>query len=155
MRRNLDKNECVAILEQNYIGHLSYISGGFPYIVPLTYYYDAASNTITSYSSEGHKIKGMRKNTAVCFAVDEIESITKWRSVLTHGLFEELSRIDAKHNLHEFSEGVKKIIHKKNGGNPKYLSEFSGKINSEESPIVFRINVLEIFGKKRDAIVQS
>lgn len=149
MRRNLDEKECKKLLEQNYIGRLAYISGGFPHIVPITYFYDSETNTITSYSSEGHKIKEMRKNTAVCLATDEISSIGNWKSVLVQGTFEELSRIDAKHMLHEFSEGVKKVIHNKNGKNPKYISEFSAKINAEDAPIVFRINITEFTGKLR------
>jgi len=151
MRRNLDEKECVALLEQNYIGRLSYISAGFPHIVPLTYYYDPETNTIISYSSEGHKIREMRKNTAVCLAVDEITSIGNWKSILALGSFEELSRIDAKHMLHEFSDGVKKVIKTNYGENPKNISEFSAKIDTEYSPIVFRIKIIELNGKLRDS----
>jgi nitroimidazol reductase NimA-like FMN-containing flavoprotein (pyridoxamine 5'-phosphate oxidase superfamily) len=150
MRRNLDKKECVALLEQNYIGRLAYISGGSPHIVPITYFYDSETNTITSYSSEGHKIQEMRKNISVCLAIDEIASISNWKSVLVQGTFKELSRIDAKHMLHQFSEGVKKVIHNKYDRNPKCISEFSAKIDTEDAPIVFRIHVTELTGKIRD-----
>jgi len=149
MRRNLDKKECVTLLEQNYIGRLAYISGGCPHIVPITYFYDPETHSITSYSSEGHKIQEMRKNTAVCLAVDEIASISNWKSVLLQGTFEELSRIDAKHMLHEFSEGVKKVIKNNYGEHPKYISEFSAKIDAEDTPIVFRIKITELTGKLR------
>ncbi|TLP71880.1 pyridoxamine 5'-phosphate oxidase family protein [Maribacter sp. ACAM166] len=151
MRINLDKNECIELLEQNYIGRIAYISSGFPHIVPLTYYYDPETKTIISYSSEGHKIKEMRKNIAVCLAVDEITSVSNWKSVLAHGTFEELSRIDAKHMLRKFAEGVKNIIHTKTGGNPKHISEFSAKNDAKDSPIVFRINISELTGKSRSA----
>ena len=150
MRRNLNKNECTAFLEQNYIGRLAYISGEFPHIVPLTYFYDSQTNTITSYSSEGHKIKEMRKNTAICLAVDEITSISHWKSVLVHGTYEELSRIDAKHMLHEFSNGVKNVIRKNYGENLHKISEFSAKIDAEDSPIIFRINITDLTGKFRE-----
>jgi hypothetical protein len=149
MRRNLDEKECKALLEQNYIGRLAYISGGFPHIVPITYFYDSKTNSITSYSSEGHKIKEMRKNTSVCLAADEIASITNWKSVLVQGTYEELSSIDAKHMLHEFSEGVKNVIKNNYGEHPKYISEFSAKINAEDTPIVFRIKITELTGKLR------
>ncbi|SHK38602.1 hypothetical protein SAMN04488007_2919 [Maribacter aquivivus] len=149
MRRNLDNKECEVLLEQNYIGRLAYISGGCPYIVPITYFYDSETNTITSYSSEGHKIQEMRKNTAVCLSIDEIASISNWKSVLVQGNFEELSRIDAKHMLHKFSEGVKKVIFDNFGEYPKYISEFSAKIDAEDAPIVFRIHMNELTGKIR------
>tara|TARA_R110002126_G_scaffold36043_7_gene110081 strand:- start:210 stop:671 length:462 start_codon:yes stop_codon:yes gene_type:complete len=151
MRRNLDEKECKVLLEQNYIGRLAYISGGFPHIVPITYFYNSKTNTITSYSSEGHKIKEMRKNSSVCMAADEIASITNWKSVLVQGTYEELSSIDAKHMLHEFSEGVKKVINENYGEHPKYISEFSAKINAEDAPIVFRIHVHELTGKIRNS----
>ncbi|MEP2281463.1 pyridoxamine 5'-phosphate oxidase family protein [Maribacter sp.] len=149
MRRNLNQQECITLLTQNYIGRLAYISGGCPHIVPITYFYDLETNTITSYSSEGHKIEEMRKNTAVCLAIDEITSIADWKSVLLQGTFEELSRIDAKHMLHEFSEGVKKVIATNYGEHPKCISEFSAKIDTEDAPIIFRININELKGKLR------
>ena len=149
MRRNLDQKECVAFLEENYIGRLAYISGGSPLIVPLTYFYDAETNSITSYSSEGHKIKEMRKNITVCLFIDEISSITNWKSVLAQGTFEELSSIDAKHMLHQFSDGVKKVIRKKYDEKPNCISEFSAKIDTEDTPIVFRIHITELTGKIR------
>lgn len=153
MRRNLKEEECIALLEKNYIGHLAYISQGQPYCVPITYFYDLETNTITSYSSEGHKLASMRKNRAVSLAVDEITSITSWKSVLAIGTFEELTQIDAKHMLHKFSEGVKEIIKEHTGGNPKYISEFSAKIDVEESPTVFRIKIQELTGKLRNSAV--
>ncbi|TDT40492.1 hypothetical protein CLV90_3341 [Maribacter spongiicola] len=149
MRRNLNEKECATLLKQNYIGRLAYISGGCPHIVPITYFYDSETNTITSYSSEGHKIQEMRKNTAVCLSIDEIASISNWKSVLVQGTFEELSRIDAKHMLHEFSEGVKKVLADNYGEHPKCISEFSAKIDAEDASIVFRININEITGKIR------
>ena len=150
MRRNLNQQECKTLLTQNYIGRLAYISGGSPHIVPITYFYDPETNTITSYSSEGHKIQEMRKNPAVCLSIDNITTITNWKSVLVQGTFEELSRIDAKHMLHEFSEGVKKVISNNYGKNPKCISEFSAKIDTEESSIVFRIKINELAGKLRN-----
>tara|TARA_R110000744_G_scaffold63442_1_gene130498 strand:+ start:2029 stop:2490 length:462 start_codon:yes stop_codon:yes gene_type:complete len=149
MRRNLDKKECVALLEENYIGRLAYISGGSPHIVPITYFYDPETNSITSYSSEGHKIQEMRKNIAVCLSIDEIASISNWKSLLVQGTFEELSSIDAKHMLHQFSDGVKNVIRKKYGENPNCISEFSAKIDTEDAPIVFRIHITELTGKIR------
>ena len=149
MRRNLKQEECIALLEKNYVGHLAYISQGQPYCVPITYFYDHETNTITSYSSEGHKLASMRKNRAISLAVDEITSVANWKSVLAIGTFEELTQIDAKHMLHKFSEGVKEIMSEHTGGNPKYISDFSAKLDTEEATVVFRIIIQEIIGKIR------
>ena len=135
MRRNLIGREHIEILSNNYIGYLAYLDVASPYVVPITYHYDSATNSITSYSSEGHKIKAMRKNPAVAISVNEITSVADWQSVMVHGKFEELQGIDAKHMLHE----------------ARFISEFSAKIEAEGTPIVFRINIDEITGKLRQS----
>lgn len=149
MRRNLKEKECIELLSNNYIGHLGYLSGSYPYVVPITYYYDEATHTITSYSSEGHKIDGMRRYPMVSLCVDDINSVSDWESVLVHGTFTELTGIDAKHMLREFSEGVKSIINRTPEKNAQFISEFSAKIEKEKTPLVFRIQIEEITGKKR------
>jgi len=149
MRRNLEEKEGIDLLENNYIGELAYISGATPYIVPITYHYDRATHTLTSYSSEGHKLEAMRKNPSVALSVNEIESVANWQSVQVHGTFEELLGINAKHMLHEFSEGVKSILKRTTGKEAQFISEFSAKIEAEKIPAVFRIKINEITGKVR------
>ena len=151
MRRNLIGREHIEILSNNYIGYLAYLDVASPYVVPITYHYDSATNSITSYSSEGHKIKAMRKNPAVAISVNEITSVADWQSVMVHGKFEELQGIDAKHMLHEFSEGVKRILSRTGEKEARFISEFSAKIEAEGTPIVFRINIDEITGKLRQS----
>lgn len=149
MRRNLEEKEAIQILENNYIAHLAYISGSSPYIVPVTYYYDSETHTIISYSSEGHKISAMRKNPVVSICVNEIKTVADWKSVLVHGIYEELKRIDAKHMLHRFSKGIKDIIHRTEEKQAQFISDFSAKIEKQEMPLVFRIQINEIIGKQR------
>ncbi len=149
MRRNLEKKEGIKLLENNYIGQLAYVLGVSPHIVPITYYYDKATHTITCYSSEGHKLKSMRKNTLVALGVNEITSVADWQSVQVHGTFEELEGINAKHMLHEFCEGVKSILKRTKGKEAQFISEFSAKIEAEKIPVVFRIKIDEITGKSR------
>lgn len=151
MRRNLEPKEGIAILENNYIGQLAYAAGANPFIVPITYYYDKATHTIISYSSVGHKLETMRKNPSIALGVSEITSVANWQSVVVHGTFEELQSIDAKHMLRQFSEGVKSILNRTRGKEAKYISEFSAKIESEKTPVVFRIKINEITGKSRES----
>lgn len=150
MRRNLNEAEGIALLKNNYIGQLAYISATSPYIVPITYFYDSKTHTITSYSSEGHKLDAMRKNPLVALGVSEISSVADWKSVLVHGTFQELKGIDAKHMLHEFSNGIKSLLNRVKGNKARYISEFSAKIEAEESPVVFRIKIDDIMGKTRE-----
>ena len=148
---DLKTNQCLEVLKNNYIGRLGYIAENSPYIIPITYfYYDHANNSIICYSGEGHKITAMRKNNSVSMEVDEIKSANSWRSILVHGIFEEVDGINAKYLLHEFAEGVKNIIAKKEHILPHAISDFSSKMHQEKIPIVYRIKILEVTGKQRN-----
>lgn len=150
MIKDLDTKTCIDILSKNYIGRLAYIAKGEPFVIPITYYYyNIDNNSIISYSAEGHKIESMRINHVVSLEVDEISSVNRWRSILVHGLYEELERIDAKFMLHQFAEGVKKIIAEREKENPQFICDFSAPFKGEGTPVVYRIKILEITGKQR------
>ncbi|WP_347925598.1 pyridoxamine 5'-phosphate oxidase family protein [Pontimicrobium sp. SW4] len=149
MIKNLNIKESLFILENNYIGHLSYIYQNKPYVVPITYYFDQVNNAIICYSGEGHKITAMRKNNAVSLQVSEISTVNNWKSVLVHGKFEQHFGSDAKSYLHVFSLGVKDVIMEKEHIKLDYISEFSSKIYKGDNPIVYLIKIEGITGKKR------
>lgn len=152
MIKDLNSEESIELLSKNYIGRLAYILGKTPYIIPITYYYNGQEdNSIISYSLEGHKIDAMRKKQLVALQVDEVASVTQWKSVLIHGEFEELSGIDAKNLLHQFSQGLKDLISRKEEKEIQFIHEFSSKLVAEgSSPIVYRIKISEITGKFRE-----
>ena len=134
MIKELKTKDCLNILKNNYLGHLGYICNGIPYVVPITYYYDQENNCLVSYSSEGYKIKAMRNR----------------RTVLVHASFEELFQIDAKYELHEFAKGIKSIIEKKENYKPSSIGEFSTKLHGGGVPVVYRLNIGEVTGRKRE-----
>ncbi|MFX0558601.1 pyridoxamine 5'-phosphate oxidase family protein [Maribacter sp. CXY002] len=146
---NLKKNECIDILRNNYLGHLAFISNKKPYVLPITFFFDEANNSIISYAIEGHKINAMRKNKAVSLEVEEIDTVNNWRSILLHGTFEELHQIDAKHKLHLFTQGVKKMVTEKEHMHPEFISDFSVQLNTKGMPVVYRINIISMTGKQR------
>lgn len=148
--KTMDTSECLKILGDNYIGRLGYISGGTPYINPITYYHDAEEKCILSYSAPGYKIEAMEKHGSVAFHVDEIQSIQNWRSVLVHGNFQELEGSTAKKYLHRFAEGVQRTIAKKEGETPKFIQDFSSRLQERKIPIVYRIHITDIIGKYRE-----
>lgn len=145
----LGKLKCINLLRNNYIGHLAYVFNNQPYVVPITYYYDDSFHAIIGYSGIGHKIKALRINSAVSLEVPEIDSVNSWRSVLVLGTYREFLASSAKISLHNFSEGVKDIIKRKEGKDLKFLSEFSSKIYKEGLPVVFKIDIKEIIGRER------
>lgn len=145
----ISNEESLQILKCNYIAHLAYISNNTPFILPITYYYDSKENTIISYSSEGHKINAMRINRAASVQVEEIESINNWKSVLLIGEFEEIKGSEAKMYLHNFAFNVKNVIAKKEAINLNAIRTFSSKLDSDTAPIIYRIRIQEIIGRKR------
>jgi nitroimidazol reductase NimA-like FMN-containing flavoprotein (pyridoxamine 5'-phosphate oxidase superfamily) len=149
MITNINKEECFKILNNNYIGHLAYIYKNSPFVVPITYYYDKKNITIIGYTGEGHKTKALRAHNLVALEVAEIQSVDDWKSILVQGTFEELVGPDAKYDLHKFSMGVKKLIHKKEKKELDFIPEFSGKTHPESIPIVYHLNIHEITGKER------
>lgn len=88
MLGELNKKEIVDLLESQFIGRLGCHLNDETYIVPINYVYQ--NNAIYAHSGEGKKIEMLRKNPRVCFQVDEIESMFKWKSVILWGTFEEL-----------------------------------------------------------------
>ena len=146
----LETSECFKILTSNYIGRLAYIFGNSPYVVPVTYFYDAEEKSILSYSAIGHKIEAMRKHEDVAFQVDDIHSIQKWSSILVHGRFEELEGSTAKKYLHKFAEGVQNTIVTTNGVKPKFIQDFTSRLQKATIPIIYRIHISHITSKFRD-----
>ena len=82
------------LLQRGIIGHLGCQDNGTPYVVPISYAYDG--QYIYCHSSEGTKIRMMRKNPAVCFQVEELKNMANWKSVILRGSFEELKPGDER-----------------------------------------------------------
>lgn len=148
MMTTLKDNESKEVLSRNYLGNIAYISGGSPYMVPMTYYFDGI-DTIIGYSSEGHKTSAMRKNNQVSLHVLEMKDVNNWTSVLAHGTYEELDSGDAKGYLRKFAGGIKDLILRKEEKNLQFISDFSSKTYKGEIPIVFKITLDGITGKLR------
>lgn len=149
MITDLKKDACFEILENNYIGHLAYVFNNMPYVVPITYFYDKDYIRVICYTGEGHKTMALRTNGSVALEVAEITNIDHYRSILVHGIFEELEGLDAKCELHKFTLGVKDLIARKEQREVHFIPEFSGKTHPEAQPIVYHIKIQEITGKEK------
>ncbi|WP_299392313.1 pyridoxamine 5'-phosphate oxidase family protein [uncultured Gelidibacter sp.] len=146
---NLDAKDSKFVLSNNYLGHLSYIYQNKPFVVPITYFFDAKKNVIICYSGEGHKMNAMRQNNQVAMNVIDVDALTKWKSVLVHGTFEQLFATEAKSYLHDFSLGIKALVVKKEQKELSFISEFSSKVINDNLPMIFIIKIDDITGKMR------
>jgi nitroimidazol reductase NimA-like FMN-containing flavoprotein (pyridoxamine 5'-phosphate oxidase superfamily) len=149
MITNLKEEECSHLLSNNYIGQLAYIYKERPFVVPITYFFKNDNFIIVGYSDDGHKTRAMRKNNKVSLQVSDIKDSDNWISVLAHGVYEEVTGSEAKKYLHDFSTGIKDIILRKEDRYMHSIADFSSKKYTNHPPIIFRVTVDEMTGKRR------
>jgi nitroimidazol reductase NimA-like FMN-containing flavoprotein (pyridoxamine 5'-phosphate oxidase superfamily) len=97
MLGTLDQDQIERVLRTERIGRIAVHADERTYIVPISYVYDGRS--IYAHSAEGLKLRMMRANPAVCFEVDQVDSLDHWRSVIAWGAFEELHGPDAEEGM--------------------------------------------------------
>ncbi|WP_299110044.1 pyridoxamine 5'-phosphate oxidase family protein [uncultured Winogradskyella sp.] len=145
---NLNTNEKAFILHTNYIGDLGYLYHNEPSIAPITYFYNEDENNITCHLSNTHKIKALRENRSVSLCVSAIHSINDWKSVLVHGTFKEHKGSGAKSILHNMHLGIQKLMRNKKESQLDFINQFSSKINKNDIPIIFTIEIDAITGTR-------
>lgn len=148
MIHKLPKEVIDTFLNTKFVGYLSYISGSQPHTIPITFFYDAKENVLLSYSGIGHKIKNMRKHPQVSVLIEDITSIKKWQSVQVIGTYEELHGTFAKARMHDFTEGVKKLVAQKEGTVPASIHDISLGDSELNESIMYEIKIHECIGKE-------
>ena len=93
---SLDNKQIEDVLMHQVLGRIGCCDNGVTYIVPISYAYDGTC--VYGHTREGMKINIMRKNTAVCFEVEEMKDMANWKSVIAWGDYEELPEGDARVN---------------------------------------------------------
>jgi len=144
MYKILDNQNIEEVLCNNFIGRIACCDGHLPYIVPITYCYDKASNSIIGYSGEGAKIDILRKNPSVCFEVDEIKNITSWKSVVAHGVYTELKGADSRNAVHVFVSRLRELI---GSDHHVFIKDLSSSVPDEKEIVVYRINLSKKTGR--------
>jgi uncharacterized protein len=86
---NLTDEQIEEVLKGNVLGHIGCNDGFNTYVIPINYVYDG--QYIICHSPMGSKIKVMQQNNRVCFQVEEITNFSNWKSVMTLGLYQELT----------------------------------------------------------------
>src|SRR5436190_15863018 len=76
------------VIKGQIVGRIGCHADGLTYVVPVSYAYDG--DYIYSRTFEGMKINMMRRNPDVCFEAEDTKSLSKWRSVVAWGSYEEL-----------------------------------------------------------------
>lgn len=102
----LDDQKINDVLESNIVGRLGYTDGHRIYIIPISYYF-FNRKYIFAHSREGQKIEILRKNPDVCMEVDEISTLSNWKSVVVWGKYEEIT--DARERYYALDLLIRKI----------------------------------------------
>ena len=86
----LAQAELESLLQEQTFGRLGCCAEGELYVVPISYVYDPQRKRLLGQTTYGKKIEMMRKNPSVCVEVDDVRSLTHWRSAIVWGRYEEL-----------------------------------------------------------------
>jgi uncharacterized protein len=130
----LKDTDALAILREGTLGRLGCIAAGWPYVVPVNYFFD--EKDIYIHSLPGKKIDALRANPRVCLQVDEIQDSYNWRSVIAYGTFEELSSEETREN----------VLTKLYSRLPHMTPVESMLVKGLKETLVFRIKVDEVTG---------
>ena len=107
-RRITERSEIEAILSRETVCRIAFAVDGEPYIVPLSYGYDAQTHALVFHmATEGRKIDCMEANPRVCFEIEgPTELIStgadacgwsiRYESLIGYGTLTEVSDPDAK-----------------------------------------------------------
>ncbi|HEY0355242.1 MAG TPA: pyridoxamine 5'-phosphate oxidase family protein, partial [Flavisolibacter sp.] len=88
MLGTLSNEKIEELLHNQVVGRIGCHADGETYVVPISYAYDG--QYIYCHTHEGKKASFMRKNPAICFEVEEMNTMANWKSVVVQGIYEEI-----------------------------------------------------------------
>ena len=91
----LTDDECDGVLSRMHVGRLACARHNQPYVVPVSFVFDARERSLIGFSTVGQKVAWMRDNPKVCVAVDEIADDQHWTTVVVNGMYHEIAGADA------------------------------------------------------------
>ncbi|MBL7876262.1 MAG: pyridoxamine 5'-phosphate oxidase family protein [Cyclobacteriaceae bacterium] len=146
MLGELSREEIENVLSSNVIGRIGCTGGGRVYVVPVTYVYD--NGYVIGHTKEGMKIEFLRKNPECCFEVDEMKEISRWRSVIAWGTFEELEGAEADKAMEKLLARLMPLVPSETSHASRMGPTSSKRISTQgNNPIVYRILLKEKSGR--------
>ncbi|MBO9729683.1 MAG: pyridoxamine 5'-phosphate oxidase family protein [Chitinophaga sp.] len=142
MLGKLSNEEIDQVLSGNVIGRIGCTNNESVYIVPINYAFN--DTYIVAHSQEGMKIEMMRKHPEVCFQVDEIVSLTNWRSVIIWGKYEEITDPRERYYAMKFLVSrLSRVRASETAGVAQMHEEMeqNGTLSNIIRPVVYRIRI--------------
>ena len=149
MLGELNEKQIESVLTHQIIGRLACHCDDQTYLVPLNYVY--RDRHIYAHSGPGKKIDMMRKNPKVCFEVEELDSIFKWKCVIAWGTFEEIIDVAEKERARQLLTHRLMPFMSQPCNHPWHgIASAESDIDTTINPIVYRIKLSKITGRFED-----
>lgn len=94
---SLTEKEIAEFLHEQKFAHLGCHRDGRTYVVPISFVFHQGK--LYGQTTIGLKVEMMRANPEVCVECAEIQDLTRWRSVIVFGRYEELEGLEAAEAL--------------------------------------------------------
>lgn len=150
----LSPQDIQTLLQDHYTGNIACADENGPYVVPFTYYYDADSNRLISYTAEGHKVKVLRKDPRVSINISDIKALNDWQSVVIQGRFEELKGIEAMAAIKLLITRLKTQINHIGKDKVDAIADMSP-ANENAKKVVYQVSIKEVSGRFEKASPES
>lgn len=128
------------LLASHYVGYLACSLNDQPYVVPITYYYDAADSSIIGYTAEGHKINVLRQNPRVSVIVADIQDLSHWQSAMIEGRFEEMKGTDAMHAIQLLITKLETLINQEGKQKVDQIRDMA-RASEQTDKVIYRIRI--------------
>ena len=140
---DLTPQECRELIRRLAVGRLACARDNQPYVVPISYSFDAARDCLYCFSAVGQKILWMRDNPKVCVQCEEITDKDHWSTVLIVGRYEEI--LDSDTNR-ETRQRALELFQTRD----EWWLPGAAKVVSREHPavIVYRIGIDRVTGRR-------
>ncbi|CAN7636800.1 pyridoxamine 5'-phosphate oxidase family protein [Rhizobium sp. LjRoot258] len=141
--REMTERESRELLARGHVGHLACVHDNRPYVVPVSYAFDAEKLYV--FSLTGQKIDWLRSNPNACLQVEESGENHRWKSVVAQGIYHELPDTTVYHNerLYAWSLLQKRSFWWEPGSSKPGTGS-----GEPEVPIFFNISIDQISGRE-------
>ena len=136
--RELDRAECLAILQRHFVGRMAFARKDGVDIEPIHYVLD--DGWLYGRTQPGTKLEALTHNRWVAFEVDEVDALFDWRSVVVKGGFYILRAEGSAQEQETYRQGLdilRRLV-------PETLTDADP---LPERAIIFRIHIDELSGR--------
>jgi nitroimidazol reductase NimA-like FMN-containing flavoprotein (pyridoxamine 5'-phosphate oxidase superfamily) len=132
------------LLQKIEYGHLGCTSQGYPYVVPMQFYFENPNLYI--FTTEGMKTRYIDSNPEVCLQVEEIHDLSHWRSIIVTGRAYRLT------DQQEFTHAMQLIKAKNPELSPALSRTWIDAWGRENIIVIYRIYPNEMTGRTTQGV---